>query len=679
MTLGAAQSFNAASGNLTVSGAVTNGGNTLYLNGASNVTVSGGISGSGGLTMNGTGTATLTGSNSYTGGTIVGSGQLNLGNNSALGAGSGSLTVNGTLDLAGNSPTQNGLSGSSNGVITNSGGATTLTVGSGDGPGLYAGSINGSIALTKVGGGTQNLSGNNVYTGSTAVNAGALALGTNNALPAGTTLSVGTAVTSATFAMGGYTNGVGGMTLTNGSILAIAANQTDSAQLVATGTVNFGTNNTIDLTGMTNTAGLYRLVSGSALTGAFLVTNGLDAAYMLTTNVNANELDAQHRGAFGTVTASTATNAIITGASTPITFSVANTAPLLSAGLTFTASTNAGVSGAASGTLAAQTGTNVSGLSFSGTNVGANQIGSITLTDPNAVVTAVTTNVSVNVYGHANGSLSTNAVSIGNLHVGTKYSSTSQLVASNAAGYNVNMAGNAVYSGQVGLGSITNVAPGATTSMAVTLGSNQPAGAINSTITYTFADNSTLAGASTNVGSASVTVTGGVYGYAAGTFRSTNVINNTHVGSAFTPVLISLSNSATGAAGYVENLSGSFTNGIGVTGGSPERDDWSGAVITDTFRGNRTLQQHPDHQHDFRDGRGLQLRGGLGVRDQHQLWEHPRGRELWEQQRGDREYGTAGLQRRAQREPEQQWFGQLRRGFQRLGGSVQQQHHRRPG
>ncbi len=114
------------------------------------------------------GTLTLGHANTYQGGTTINSGTVKLGNSSALGT--GAVSVNGTLDLAGYSPTINGLSGgghignsstSSNSVLTISGGGTfngaiSDTLGSGA----------KTTALT-VSGGTLTLGGNNTYTGAT--------------------------------------------------------------------------------------------------------------------------------------------------------------------------------------------------------------------------------------------------------------------------------------------------------------------------------------------------------------------------------------------------------------------------------------------------------------------------------------------------------------------------------
>ncbi len=85
LTLSAPQQFSAALGNLTFNGTIANGGNLLTLNGSSNMTLAGSISGTAGLTKEGTGTATLSVSNSYGGNTTVNNGTLIAGHAHALG------------------------------------------------------------------------------------------------------------------------------------------------------------------------------------------------------------------------------------------------------------------------------------------------------------------------------------------------------------------------------------------------------------------------------------------------------------------------------------------------------------------------------------------------------------------------------------------------------------------
>ncbi len=133
-------------------------------NSANNLTVSAPISGAGGLVINGTGTGSviLSGANSYTGGTTVtaanaGTGKLQLGSPTALGAATNALVTNafGNLDLNGQSVTVGSLAGNG-GTITNSTGASTFTVNQAATT-TYAGIITdgaGTVALVKNGPGT---------------------------------------------------------------------------------------------------------------------------------------------------------------------------------------------------------------------------------------------------------------------------------------------------------------------------------------------------------------------------------------------------------------------------------------------------------------------------------------------------------------------------------------------
>jgi autotransporter-associated beta strand protein len=87
-------------------------------------------------------TISLTG-DSFAGGTAISNGTVVLGAANAIGSGNLSLTAAGTLELAGNSQSVNGLSGS--GTIDNNGAAATLTTASG-GTGLWSGTISGGTS-----------------------------------------------------------------------------------------------------------------------------------------------------------------------------------------------------------------------------------------------------------------------------------------------------------------------------------------------------------------------------------------------------------------------------------------------------------------------------------------------------------------------------------------------------
>jgi fibronectin-binding autotransporter adhesin len=163
------------------------------LNGAVTAVVAGGplslsgvVSGSGSLTETGNGVLVLGASDTFTGNAMVRPGAtLQLGCADALPSGpsAGSVRVNGTLDLAGNSTTLDGLWGS--GTITSSvSGAVTLTVDTTNYSSTFSGVIedgSGTVSLTKVGTGTLYLTGANTHSGGTTISAGTLQVGDNTA------------------------------------------------------------------------------------------------------------------------------------------------------------------------------------------------------------------------------------------------------------------------------------------------------------------------------------------------------------------------------------------------------------------------------------------------------------------------------------------------------------------
>ncbi|HSY43938.1 MAG TPA: RICIN domain-containing protein [Candidatus Acidoferrum sp.] len=167
-------------------------------------TFSGGFAGAGSLTIGGpssvvAGVATFVGNCSYSGDTIVdatadadgGSGiYIFSGKNNILNNGGNLVLIGGSagnwasLDLDGTAQTINALVATSgtiaDALVTNSSStAATLALGNNNTYGIFGGSIvNGhsSIALTKIGSGTQTLTGNNTYSGNTVISNGVLAL-----------------------------------------------------------------------------------------------------------------------------------------------------------------------------------------------------------------------------------------------------------------------------------------------------------------------------------------------------------------------------------------------------------------------------------------------------------------------------------------------------------------------
>ncbi len=152
---------------------------------ARTLTVAGQVSGGFGVTKQGLGTAVLSSpANNYTGNTTITAGTLRLGATQVLpdGAGNGNVSINGTLNLNGNSETLNGLTGASTGSVDNTATSTvsTLTLGGNDQTSTFSGVLKntGSAAtlnLTKIGTGTQILGSANTLSGAISITAGTLA------------------------------------------------------------------------------------------------------------------------------------------------------------------------------------------------------------------------------------------------------------------------------------------------------------------------------------------------------------------------------------------------------------------------------------------------------------------------------------------------------------------------
>jgi fibronectin-binding autotransporter adhesin len=227
-----------------------------------------------GLTKLGTGTLTLGAASTYSGATTVGAGTLSLGAANLLpdGAGKGSVTATGTLDLNTFSETINGLSGAGF-VDTVAGGTPTLTVGNADATSTFSGIIKnaaGSLALTKTGDGTLTLSNANTYTGGTVVNLGTLALnaGGNNA---------GRIRSSLTINSGGTVNADNSWALGYGN----------SGQQVADITMSGGVLNFIGAANNGGTVVQTITMNGSAITGLWQWYGSLTGTPTLTTVANA--------------------------------------------------------------------------------------------------------------------------------------------------------------------------------------------------------------------------------------------------------------------------------------------------------------------------------------------------------------------------------------------------------
>jgi fibronectin-binding autotransporter adhesin len=135
------------------------------------------------------------------------------------GASVGNVLLNGTLDLNGVSDTINGLEGSGyvDNIAAANTGIYTLTLGNASSNAVFSGIIQntaGTVALTKIGYGTQTLSGGNQYSGPTIINQGTLVVGASGSLGQNSpTLTIGSgAVLDVSAVSGGYYPYVGGGT-----------------------------------------------------------------------------------------------------------------------------------------------------------------------------------------------------------------------------------------------------------------------------------------------------------------------------------------------------------------------------------------------------------------------------------------------------------------------------------
>lgn len=165
-TLGATVIFDdTATGTTTITlntNLIPGGEEVLFNNTTKNysITGAGSFNGSFGLTKLGTGTVTLGTTNDYPGPTMISAGTFRLGANNVIpdGVSRGSLTLDGTLDLNGFSDAVNGFNGGTTGVVNNSAaGPATFIVGSNGVSGTFEGLIQntgGALTLVKVGGGT---------------------------------------------------------------------------------------------------------------------------------------------------------------------------------------------------------------------------------------------------------------------------------------------------------------------------------------------------------------------------------------------------------------------------------------------------------------------------------------------------------------------------------------------
>ncbi len=257
-------------------GSVTNNAE-LSFDLSSNITVANNIDGSGNLIQAGSGTTTLTATNYYGGMTTINNGTLGVGVANAIPSTS-DVTDNAALDLDGHSDTIGALGGNGGSEVTNSvAGAVTLTVGAtGDSANFHGLILNesGTVALTKLGAGTETLSAANEYSGATTISAGTLKLGAANAIPTpsdvtdNATLDLGSA-SDTIGALSGSSSGL--VTTTSLAVNVTLTVGTTNDSGIFSGVIQSGSG-TVSLTKIGT--GIETLSGANTYTGATIISDG---------------------------------------------------------------------------------------------------------------------------------------------------------------------------------------------------------------------------------------------------------------------------------------------------------------------------------------------------------------------------------------------------------------------
>ncbi|MEI8340283.1 MAG: autotransporter-associated beta strand repeat-containing protein, partial [Verrucomicrobiota bacterium] len=570
------------SGNVNITGAVTNGGTAT----------------ASGLTYSGSGLLTLSGVSTYAGATTVQAGSLVagtdslasangafgnassavvLGNGSTAAGDAPSLLINGaftvgraiTVGSVADAAAYNATIGGSNtiGTSTYTGNITLNTTATGYTATLQAatgGTVefktgtwttnNKAIAIgSSSNTGTVKLSNNLVTTGGVNVKYGTLLLGAANALGGSTTPVT---VSGGTLDVSGFADTVSSLNITSGALNLGIANNTPVLLTISNAFTLGGTIN-VASTG-TQTLGLYKLAGYGSKSGSF--TQGIvPANYKLVANTT--ELDLQHLAGQTLTGANPAVINIITGATTSVSAILTNTSPSGSFSLGVSLADNGSTGGSlgaftGTGPVAANNGTLTVGATLTAGAVGTGQTWSMKNTDANAVIPSVNTGGIVNVYNHSAPTLTVASGNNQSIITGGSFASAtltlSDTVGSTPAPLDVNTLSNLI--GNTGSGVVGS---GSTEIYSVTGFNTITVGLGKSLSTSLHAgDQQTITGAGA-MGSLSQNLTYNVYDHASGLASGTLALGNIHQGYA-SPVTSS-SVSATNASGTRANLMGSAT------------------------------------------------------------------------------------------------------------------------
>ena len=232
---------------------------TLTAGASTDTEVGGVIEGSGTFVKAGSGTLTLSGTNTYSGATTINAGTLTvsgtLSDSTAVSIASGA-----TYDVDA-SDTVASIEGAGNIEIASS---QTLTAGDGNDK-TISGDISGSGGLTKIGSGTQTLSGNNSYTGITTINTGTLKLtgslsdSTAVSIASGATFDVDSSDTVASI------EGAGNIDIASSQALTVgdSNDKTSSGVISGSGTLSKVGSGTLTLAGTNTKTGSIGIAGGT--------------------------------------------------------------------------------------------------------------------------------------------------------------------------------------------------------------------------------------------------------------------------------------------------------------------------------------------------------------------------------------------------------------------------------
>lgn len=248
LTLGNGGSSGEVQGNIAFSGA-----GELRFNRSNAVTFTNAISGAGSVVQQGAGSTTFTTAQGYTGLTRITAGSLRLESGGSI-ASSSEVVADANFNVSqvtNPSVTIRSLSGASSGTVTL--GDRNLIVS--NAAGVFAGTVSGAGGQVTVGAGSLTLTGNNIYTGQTAVQSGASLLigtgGTTGAIQSASLLNDGTVVFSRSNALTyvGSISGAGivrqagsGTTVLTGAVAAGGGVQVTAGTLSVEGANAFSPN-----------------------------------------------------------------------------------------------------------------------------------------------------------------------------------------------------------------------------------------------------------------------------------------------------------------------------------------------------------------------------------------------------------------------------------------------------